>query len=377
MKVLFIASGSPATVFGIVPLATAMRGAGHEVFMAGNEAMVPYIASAGLPALAAAEHEIAHYMDLARAGSGPLDLDNHRQVMEYVGSWFALLGADSFVRLRESLRGWRPDLLVGGTMSYAAPLLAAALDVPYVVQEWTLDDWSGTDAGALRVLEPQLAELGLKGLPEPELRIGICPPAIAHPDAPDVQPMRWRPGNKQGRVEPWMYARPDRPRVCLTAGSRASHERGFAFLRALHDRIAPLGVEVVIPAPDPVAAELRAAMPGVLTGWIPLDTVMPTCDLVVHHSGGATTMTAADAGVPQLIIPETPVFAPPAQRLADHGAGIMIAEAEATDEAVERACREILGDSRFKQRAGEIAAEIAEMPPPPTLVPQLEKVALG
>ncbi|MFD3976285.1 nucleotide disphospho-sugar-binding domain-containing protein [Streptomyces cyaneofuscatus] len=377
MKVLFIAAGSPATVFGIVPLANAVRGAGHEVFMAGNEAMVPYIASAGLPALAAAEHEIAHYMDLARAGTGPLDLDNHRQVMEYVGSWFALLGADSFARLRRSLRGWRPDLVVGGTMSYAAPLLAAALDVPYVVQEWTLDDWSGTDAGALRVLEPHLAGLGLTGLPEPELRIGICPPAIAHPDAPDVVPMRWRPGNRQGRVEPWMYERPGRPRVCLTAGSRAGHERGFAFLRALHDRIAPLGVEVVIPAPDPVAAELRAAMPGVLTGWIPLDTLMPTCDLVVHHSGGATTMTAADAGVPQLIIPETPVFAPPAQRLADHGAGIMIAEAEATDEAVERACREILADARFKQRADEIAVQIAQMPAPPALVPELEKAALG
>ncbi|MET7935540.1 hypothetical protein [Streptomyces sp. NPDC005322] len=41
MKILFVASGSPATVFALAPLATAARNAGHDVFMGAVEDMVP------------------------------------------------------------------------------------------------------------------------------------------------------------------------------------------------------------------------------------------------------------------------------------------------------------------------------------------------
>ncbi|OEU85649.1 hypothetical protein DB35_13360 [Streptomyces abyssalis] len=373
MRVLFVGGGSPATIFGIVPLASAVRNAGHEVFMAGNEAMVPYITGAGLPALSVADHEIKHYM--AREWDDRFDTENHQDMMGFIGSWFARLGADGFASLRKVVETWRPDLLVGGTMSYAAALLSAELKVPYVVQAWGLDEWTGTDAAAERVLAPELRELGLDRLPEPDLRIGICPPSIASPDSRDDLLMRWMPGNLQGRLEPWMYSRAERPRVCLTAGSRADHERGFKFLKTLSERIAPLDVDIVIPAPEELAAELRAAIPGVRTGWIPLNVVMPTCDLVVHHAGGATTMTALTSCVPQLVIPETPVFMPPVQRLADFGAGLAIPEAEATDSAVAEACRAILSDGDFTVRARALAAEIAELPSPAALLPRLERLA--
>jgi glycosyltransferase len=49
---LFVAAGSPATVFALAPLATAARNAGHQVVMAANDDMVPVITSSGLPGIA-------------------------------------------------------------------------------------------------------------------------------------------------------------------------------------------------------------------------------------------------------------------------------------------------------------------------------------
>ena len=41
MRFLFITGGSPACVFAVAPLASAVRNAGHEVFMAANEDLIP------------------------------------------------------------------------------------------------------------------------------------------------------------------------------------------------------------------------------------------------------------------------------------------------------------------------------------------------
>ncbi|WP_101258527.1 nucleotide disphospho-sugar-binding domain-containing protein [Streptomyces barkulensis] len=376
MRALFIGAGSPAIVFGLVPLANALRSGGHEVFMAANEPMMPSVSGNGIPAVSMAEHDIWHYVWTDRNGDPRTFVKGFEEEMRFTGGWFAHLGAEGYATLRAFTGQWRPDIVVGGTMCYAAPLIAARLGVPYVRVAWDSGDWRWTDEGALPVLEPELRELGLDRIPEPDLRIEIYPPSLTPPDAfPDAQLMRWTPGNLQRKAEPWMYSRPERPRVCLTAGSRASRERSLEFLRGLAERIAPLDVEIVIPAPEELASELRRVLPGVRTGWLPLDVVVPTCDLVVHHAGGATTMTAMSAGVPQLVVSETLAFLPPVRRLADYGAAISLAPDDATDEAVATACRELLSEPSYRERAGALARELAELPPPSEFVPQLEKLA--
>lgn len=375
MKVLFIGAGSPAIVFGLVPLANALRSNGHQVLMAANEPMAAVASSTGIPAMAMVEHDIWHYVWTDRQGNEREFVEGFREEMEFTGGWFAHMGAEGYATLREACRHWQPDLVVGGRMCYAAPLLAAHLGVPHVQVAWDSGEWQWTDDGARPVLEPELRELGLNHIPDPDLRIEIYPPSLTPPEAPGAQLMRWIPGNLQRQVEPWMYTRPERPRVCLTAGSRASRERSLDFLRELAERIAPLDVEIVIPAPEELAAELRTVLPDVRTGWLPLDVVMPTCDLVVHHAGGATTMTAMSAGVPQLVIPESPAFVPPIRRLADFGAAISMTPEEATDESVAAACRTLLTEPGYRERAAALAREIGELAPPLEFVPQLEKLA--
>nr|WP_240979619.1 glycosyltransferase [Streptomyces sp. HNM0574] len=372
---MFVGGGSPATIFGIVPLATAVRNAGHQVFMAAPEEMAPVVSRSGLPALSVTPHDIWHYIGSDRAGNPATVPEEPRALMEFIGSWFAHMGADGYASLKEITGNWRPDLVVGGTMSYAAPLTAARLGVPWVLQEWDASEWEWTDDGARRVLEPELRELGLPGIPEPDLRIGVAPPALAPPRPGPVQLMRWTPGNLQSSLEPWMYTRPARKRVCVTAGSRASSDRNLEQLLWLADRLEGPDVEVVIPAPAEIADELRARRPGVLTGWIPLDVLAHTCDALVHHAGGATTLTAVHAGVPQLIIPESKAFMPLAKRLEKLGAALALGPDEATDDEVVRSCRRLLDEPDFRRSAAALGGEMARLPAPADFVPQLEKLA--
>ncbi|MEU7075711.1 glycosyltransferase [Streptomyces narbonensis] len=378
MKVLFIPGGSAATVFGLVPLAHALRGAGHEVIMASNEEMMPVITGTGIPGTAVSSRDIWHYVTTDREGNRkeetPLDLEG--QALS-TGRWFAQMGADWLPALLDMAKGWTPDLVVGGSMSYVAPLVAAHLDIPYVRQAWDIDDSNIQDRGAELELRPELDALGLDRLPEPDLRIELCPPSLTPPEVAPAELMRWLPGNVQSALEPWMFTKGERRRVCVTSGSRASKEREhtFEFLQAVARNIAPLGVEIVMPAPEKLAVELRKVIPGVRAGWIPLDVLAPTCDLIVQHSGGATTLTALNAGVAQLIIPEAVVFEAPARRIADYGAALTLQPAEATPERVASAVAELLADPSYTERAQELAQQIAALPLPSDMVGRLEKLA--
>jgi len=379
MKTLFLAGSSAATVFALAPLATATRNAGHQTFMASPEFMVPYIAAAGLPPVAITPLTSFEYMFTDRDGNTvPLPTTPLEERM-FSGRGFGRMAADTLAPLLALARDWRPDVVVGGSLAYAAGLLARHLGVPYVRHAWDPSETTDMDAGGVEVMRPELGALGLDGLPEPDLYVDICPPSLRPVGAPPAQLMRWVPGNQQRRLEPWMYTRGERLRICVTAGSRAAggpvRERDVAFLRDLADSLAPLDAEVIVAAPDGITDDLRVALPDARVGWIPLDVLAPTCDLIVHHGGGVTCMTALDAGVPQLVIPQLSHSVAPALRMSDFGASITVMPADANPERCAAASRDLVSDPSYRARARQLSAEIAAQAPPAEVVAVLEKLA--
>ncbi|MEQ4303840.1 glycosyltransferase [Plantactinospora sp. B6F1] len=371
MRLLFVAGGAPATIFALAPLATSARNAGHQVFMASTEEMAPYIAGVGLPAVSATPLTIRHFITTDRSGA-PVEIPKDPvEEMLFTGRWFGRMAAASLDPLLELAQHWRPDIVVGGTMSYAAPLLAAHLKIPFVRQAWDATEATGIDPGANEELRPELAAVGLDRLPEPDLFVDICPPSLRPPGAGPAQMMRWVPGNRQALLEPWMYTRGERRRVCVTSGSRVARDQNFDFLRGLVESVAPLGVEVVVAAPPAVADALRPELGGIRAGWIPLDVLIHTCDLVVHHAGGVTGLTAMNAGVPQVLIPKGANFVAPSQRVSDFGAAVTLLAGEDGPDQVAAACREILSDGRYAERACALSREIATLPPPTDVVDAL------
>ncbi|MFJ9526382.1 nucleotide disphospho-sugar-binding domain-containing protein [Streptomyces cyaneofuscatus] len=390
MRILFLAGGSPATVFAFAPLATAARNAGHEVFVATIEENVPFVEGVGLPPVPVAV--MADLEILARDGSDrPAETlrDPVRQ-MRLVGRWYARMARGSMDGLTRLTESWRPDLVVGGRLAYAGQLIAARLGVPYVRHPWGLGDWGGYDVGGAEELASGQGGAGSDPLPAPALALDICPPALVPEGSASAEPgqlLRWIPANLQRRLEPWMYTKGERRRICVTTGTRVTEEkskdentfdalgRNSDFLRELAATAARLDAEIVVAAPDDVARRLREELPDVRAGWIPLDVLAPTCDLIVSHGGTNTSMVALNAGVPQLNITKMYISEAQSTLISDFGAGLTIPVAEAGADRVEAACEELLSRPAYAKRAREGAADMAAMPSPAAVVGKLEDLA--
>lgn len=376
MRILFVSRGSAAPVFGLVPLATAARNAGHEVLVTSTEDMVPVVTSVGLPAVPVSERSEEDYGVRGRDGT-PLAFPERgaREQRLFAGGWYGRLAAGCLNGLRDLTCYWRPDLIVGGRLDYAAALLAASIGVPFARQAVDIGEWSEVDEGAAAELAPELAGLGVDTIPGPDLAIEICPPSLRPAGAPEAEYMRWRPGNTQRRVEPWMLTRGSRPRVVVTAGSRATPEQHVDYLRPLIEAVHGLGAEVLVAVPKALAEAVAPIAGRSRVGWIPLDVVAPTCDLFVHHAGGTTSFAAMDSGVPQLVVPEEDATFDLGRRMDAAGVAIALHPDDLTAQSAGDACRRLLQEPSYRIRAAEVAAEIRSMTPPSETVRRLEKLA--
>ncbi|MDP9796809.1 UDP:flavonoid glycosyltransferase YjiC (YdhE family) [Catenuloplanes nepalensis] len=366
MKILFIAGPTKSSLFGLAPLAIAARTGGHRVVMASTAEVVPTALGIGLPAFPMTPLSFTHLMTVGRDGESLRIPADEAELSTFVGHMFGRLTAAGLPALRDLATGWRPDLIVGGPHAYAAPLLAAEFGVPCVRHLLTGNtiDREGTHPGVDEELRPELAGLGLDRVPGFDLAIDIFPASTridaVTPGQP-VCPMQWIPTNQQGAAEPWMLTRGARRRVLVTAGSLVTRTHNFAFLSGLARTFAALDVDLVIAAPEDVGAALRDE-PGVLhAGWVPLDLIMPTCDLIVHHSGTMTALTALHAGVPQLIVPQESRFIGWAQNLAVLGTAITLRPGEADPELLASAGKSLLTEASYAEAAATLAAEIAGM----------------
>ncbi len=309
----------------------------------------------------------------AKAPQGP------RETMLFAGRALARMAESSLDALLGLARDWRPDMVVGVSHAYAAGLVATHLDVPYVRNFLDLVGTEEADEGATEILSPQLRKLGLDQLPQPEVLIDVCPPVLrGKENASPVQLIRFLAANEQRPLEPWMYARGEgKPRVLITAGTRGGPSRAMnaRLVRMLHDALSALDIEILVGGLEDVVGGLRAELGDPRIGWLPMDIVAPTCDLIVHHGGGVTALTAVSAGTPQLAVPQEEYQVACCRPITDFGAGIQLAPGQGTAGHIARACREILADPKYKRRSQALAREIAAQPTPADVAQVLEQRA--
>ncbi|MFE0026796.1 glycosyltransferase [Amycolatopsis sp. NPDC059021] len=377
MKVIILAGLAPSTFFAHVSLATALRDAGHQVVVTtADDDVIPVVAAAGLPALPVMEPGLTRHQMIADAGLGGLPEDAVER--EYMaGRWFALIEIKPLDALLAFARDWRPDVVIGGMLAYSAPLLAARLGVPYVRQAWDIHPTKLFDAGAAHQLREELAELGFDGLPEPDLMIEIVPPSLRAPETTPAQMMRWIPGNSQTRLEPWMYTKGAGARIGVTVGTTVADYNQYDYVEGLVKNLVTLDAEVALAVSDAAVPVLRERLgENVRMGWAPLDILAPTCDVLVHQSGGSTLMTALSFGVPQVLIPDPGQYRQTemARRLVEAGAGLMLFPEQATTELVAEKCQEILSDPGYAAAAAGLAKEIAALPLPSEVARRVERL---
>jgi glycosyltransferase len=379
MKILMSTGPSYGLYCPVVPLAWALRSAGHDVVVAAPESLAETVKGSGLPFISTyAPMHMREVMAFDRAGAPVVFAREEEAMLRQCGEGFGRLGARTLDGMLAAADRWRPDVVIGDPHAYSAAITAAVRGVPYVQHEIGLgyrrviDKWGAVELAA------ELAALGLDGLPTPGLMLDPCPPDVRGADEPPAEPMRYIQYDPPGTVPAWVLDKHDRPRVMLTLGTVAPAAGGVPVLAQLLRLLPTLGVEVAVAVADDVVDKL-GPLPGavVAAGWLPLASVMPSCDLVVHHSGGGSTMASLKLGLPQVLIPQDIIVEnfDSARRLSEYGAAEQILSRPLDPAAVVEACQQLLDDDGYRTRARVLADQIEAMPSPAQVVPVIEEFA--
>jgi hypothetical protein len=183
MRILFVVGGTSGVTFSLVPLAQAARNAGHRVLVATPYDMVGTVTNAGLSAVSVSDRSMMDTM-VDRTGtlrSIPTDL--HERFI-FNGRCFGRYAAQCLDGLLRLADDWRPDLVVGGALAFAAPLVAHHAGVPYVKHAVDMGEPRTIDLGAAAELGPELERLGLYDMPRADLFVDTTPPSLRPSDAP-------------------------------------------------------------------------------------------------------------------------------------------------------------------------------------------------
>ncbi|MFJ8203581.1 nucleotide disphospho-sugar-binding domain-containing protein [Micromonospora chalcea] len=374
--------------YSLVPLGWALQAAGHEVRVASHPSMVSAISSAGLAAV-----PLGADVDFAAAFAGrigavaPLDGPATADALEP-----AITADGGVVRFADAVldelvsfgRSWRPDLILWEPFNLAAPVAAAALGVPGVLNLWGPDSSTTLRLDPESVVGPLAARFGLATAEvalDGVLTLDPVPPPMQVPMRRPGRPVRFVPYNGPAVLPPWLRRPADRPRVCVTAGTMMAGA-------GLDDRLDLAGVIHAVAGPDvevvvvveprqrealgPVPAGVRLA-----DGPLAMRLVLPTCAALVQQGGAGTTMTALAYGVPQLVLPQVSDQHFNGERLAATGAGAWLTREQATAAAVRDLVRELIADGPWRRAAALMRDRVHAMPAPADLVPTLAALARG
>lgn len=372
MKILFVGGNGAGTIFPDIPLAQAARNAGHEVIMTGPEVTMSAILGSGIPAVSVTERTIQDCRVNREGVLVPTPARGPERNIA-IGRMFGRLAAHSFDALIDLVEQWRPDLVVSNVLAYAGPLVAHHAGVPWVRFATDIAEPLDIDLAAAAELAPEIERLGLHGTPPPAFSVTLMPESVRPPTAPVALPLRHIPCSTQSALEPWMYTKGDRPRVLVSAGSRVTPDDDFDLLNGLVEKVAPLDIELLIATPDDVAARLELPE-GARAGWLPVDVLAPTCDVMVHHAGGNITLTCLANGVPQVFVPYLPGLEEHSARIADQGAARLIDPDDDSAANIAGAVRDLLEDPSYRTAALRLRDEVERMPVPAQVVRDLERV---
>ena len=284
---------------------------------------------------------------------------------------FFLRAAAAVPFIRVLCDEWRRDAILTDTAGLDASAIAEQTDTPLATF-----DFAPAQSGMLEeVASGEITwfrhEVGLSPDPDPERQkdeltiVGAPPswfdghslPANTH----FVQPMEPEPAPGES-VTALLDSEDERPLVYVTFGTAFNTPDLF---QLVFDAVADLDVRVIATiGMNNEAGDLEVPGNVRTVPFLSQGLILEHADLVVAHGGYGSLTGALKRGLPILSLP----LAPPdnrfnAAQLVKLGAGLALGQDERTPEHVRRSLRRLLDHREYRDRAREIAAEIAALPP--------------
>ena len=208
--------------------------------------------------------------------------------------------------------------------------------------------------------------------------IDICPPSLQDKEFVATQErIELRPVPYSAAAAPptWVSRRTSRPIVYLTLGTAFGTPE---LLTTAIEGLARLDARVVVAA-GRVRPDQLGDVPDNVTvqPWVAQADLLPHVDVVVHHGGSGTTLSALAVGAPQLILPQGADHAN-ADAVGAAGAGVLLLPDELSANAIAEHTHKLLprhGHGGHRDAARAIAEEIARMPSPDQVARRLPEHA--
>lgn len=379
MRVLFTFAGGSGHVEPLLPIADALRVAGHTVAFAGQRSV--------LASLEAREFTLfpdpAAATDVQATIAPLLEVDMEKEYRTLRDTYAGRFARVAVTRLLELNVEWLPDIVVCDEVDFGSMIAAERLSLPHAT---VLVTAAGSFVRAEAVAEP------LDGLraehrlpPDPELAmlrrdlvLSPFPPSfrdLAYPlprSTLSIQPGLVDAGER-GVTPPWLAHRSDRQTVYFTLGTVFNRESGDLFARVLAG-VRQLPINVVVTVGRHLDADVVGPQPENVRveRYIPQSALLPHCDLVINHGGSGSVIGSLAYGLPMVVLPmgaDQPLNAARCEQL---GVGIVLDAVAATSHSIGEAVTAALDDRRYRIAAERIRDEIAALPGPEAAVPPLE-----
>jgi len=378
-RVLLTLPPSQGSLHGALPLAGALREAGHEVAFCSSapfEAQVKPYSFDYFPAGLSWQINDADLIQRLADASGP---DLSALAGPDPQGWITWATDNQFMRdaalamftdVRRIAESWGADVVVSNLVDLGGLVAAESLGIPYAS--------IGTSAGTARDLTDQLTRpLGWlrdqAGLPpDPDLtmlyrhlHLTFTTPLFDGPSAtfPATVCFLRRTGTVHaGERLPAWAEHLSRPLVLVSLGTVFHRQIDIyrSIVEALREEPVELGVAIGFDQ-DPSCLGPQPANVHV-ERWLPLPLLFPRCAAFVTHGGFNSTMEALSAGVPLVVIPMAGDQPYCAQRCAALGVGLAIRSGERLPGKIREATRQVLADPSYQQAALQIKAANATLP---------------
>ncbi|MEU5958584.1 activator-dependent family glycosyltransferase [Streptomyces sp. NPDC047525] len=424
MRVLFVTMPFTSHLQPMVPLAWALRSAGHEVRVAGEPAFLDTINEAGLTAVSVGPEEtlesrlrtLRQDIDpgegitpdfgtdtLYKVGNEDRDTlswENVTFILDKIVvpmSW--VLNDEMVEDLVACCRSWQPDLVLCDVLAYAGAVAADAvgaahgrllfwLDVSLRLRHDFLDALERQPPGQYPdMLREWYAEWAGKygrefteELTGGQFAINVLPERCRLEPHERTLSMRHVPYNDRSVVQPWLHEAPRVPRVLMTFGRLALRWAGPPGmtpeqLQESLDSLADLDIELVLTMPGEIREQLERVPENTrIVDFVPLDLILPTCTAMIHHGGSGSFNGALLHGIPQVLL-EYSVDAPAKRNvLRQTGVGLSIAPGDVTGARIRECLTQLLEDDAFRVAAEQLQQETLAQPAPSALVPELERI---
>ena len=379
MRVLFTARAGLGHIHPLLPLARALREAGHEVAMVSVEAMRADVERERIPFFPAGINALGDPATMAAVNAVPLE----RQRAFIFGRVFAGIEVEARLpELQSIVAEWNPDLLVHEQSEMTGAIVAAKAGIPHV----TVSFGVMTPAEAIEIaevsVEPHWRKVGLA--PEPRcglythLYLDTCPPTLQTKAISEVRTRRaLRPvpyGGDSGE-SPGALRDLKAPVVYVTLGTVFGRDAGL-FKTIVEGVESEAGSVVVTVGGRIDPTDLGPQPPHVhVHTFIPQARVLALADVMVTHGGSGSMLGGLGAGLPLLMVPQGADQFLNSDRVAAAGAGLRILSSELSVGSVRSAIRRLLQDPSHREAARRIQVEIEAMPMPAEHVGTLEALA--